>query len=95
MERLTLVSEGKPFFRLLVASKREEVLVLMLFHDGLQCVDKHRRNGGSAIVRDDSGGVPAIQRTLYAANSSRTTIRNSVASACPDTAFLSVSLMSV
>ena len=35
MERLTLVSEGKPFFRLLVASKAEVVLVLVLFHDDL------------------------------------------------------------
>ena len=55
MERLTLVSEGKPFFRLLVASKREEVLELMLFHDGLRCVDEHRRDGGSASVREDVG----------------------------------------
>ena len=81
MERLTLVSEGKPFFRLLVASKREEVLVQMLFHDGLHCVDEHRQHGGSAIVREDVSGRPAIQRTLYAANSSRTTIRSSDASA--------------
>ena len=95
MERLTLVSEGKPFFRLLVASKREEVLVLMLFHDGLRCVNEHRRDGGSAIVRGDVGERPAIQRTLYFANSSRTTIRSSDASASPDTAFLSVSLISV
>ena len=95
MERLTLISEGKPFFRLLVASKREAVLVLVLFHDGPVCVDKHRQHGGSAIVRETRAEEQVIQRTLYAANSSRTTSLNSVASACPDAAFLSVSLISV
>jgi hypothetical protein len=35
IERLTRASEGKPFLRLLVASKAEEVWVLVLFHDDL------------------------------------------------------------
>ena len=30
---------GETLLRLLVASKREEVLVLVLFHDGLHCMD--------------------------------------------------------
>ena len=53
----------------------------MLFHDGLQCANERRRDRGSAIVPEDVNERPAIQRTLYAANSSRTTIRSSDASA--------------
>lgn len=35
IERLTRASEGNPFFRLLVASKAEEVWIQVLFHDDL------------------------------------------------------------
>ena len=35
MARFTRASDGNPFFRLLVASKANEVLVLVLFHDDL------------------------------------------------------------
>ena len=69
--------------------------MLVLFHDRPRCVDKHCQHGGNAIARETRVEEQVIQRTLYAANSSRTTSLNSVASACPDTAFLSVSLISV
>jgi len=54
MERLTRASEGNPFFRLLVASKAKEVLVLVLFHDDLHLICRRVTAGGLYVNIDNA-----------------------------------------
>jgi hypothetical protein len=66
IERLTRASEGKPFFRLLVASKAEEVLVFSLIHDGLHVLSRHDDGGRivhtGRLPRNDDGKIQELAR---------------------------------